>query len=128
MATTFGTRVRAAMASAGLSNKAQLGKRCGVSPQMAGRWLLLEEPRLSAAHLLALSRGLNVRMYWLMTGLGFMHLATQIERTEETARRIFDGLPTAKLELWLSLGSCLLESLPKPRGPQRRRNGDRPNG
>lgn len=67
-AATFGDRLAAARAAAGMTQK-ELAKRLGVKPSTMQRWEDdLSEPR--ANRLSMLSGLLNVSMPWLLTGRG----------------------------------------------------------
>jgi len=68
---TFGSRLRIAMSMRGLSIAA-LARLCCVSQQTIRNWRAMRDPRMSAAHLIALSEILNVRAQWLSKNAGGM--------------------------------------------------------
>ena len=88
----FGTRLRAAMLAAGITETEVLAKRVGVSPQVVRKWLRDEKPSLSAENIVSLSELLNVRVIWLARGTGQLHAFTVKEYSEPELISAFRAL------------------------------------
>lgn len=105
---TFGERLRAAMAAAGFETPAQLAKTCKTSRQAVEKWLRATKPQLSATHLFNLSTCLRVRMRWLLTGEGIPGWELHARELEiERAISILERLSPAKARKWFDAGERL---------------------
>lgn len=107
--TTFGERLNAAAAAAGIDvaeRAVRLAQIGGISARTAERYLTLERADLNADTAYSLARGLHVRVGWLLKGEAPM--AYRPEAFE--AVRIVERLSRVKLRRWLSAGRRMAET------------------
>jgi transcriptional regulator with XRE-family HTH domain len=106
----FGERLRAAMLAAGVGTPSKLAARITrltgkkVARQTVEKWLRMRAPTLHAAHLIAVSAVLDVRLRWFIdessTGMSRSLLLEMVA--------VMDSLTPEQQQDWLEIGRSML--------------------
>ena len=114
MFTTFGERLRAAMATSGLRGPEALSSTANISLEEAQRWLALETGDVPATLLAVVAKRTGFRMYWLTTGEGSPKPLLILDRKTVEAMLIADSIDNSGiLKSWFSRGWKLTQPPPR---------------